>query len=201
MIRRSKKPLGSGDEEYFNEKRLVNVRVDGTGAVAEVGSGVVILSAAAGSQRGGVAFATLGFFGVEMLVGFGEQLLDPFSVASIDRNANAGGERWFFLIAGENLADAAGNEFGFGLACFWEHQGKLVAAVAGGGVDGAAVDAQGVGKTADGAAANEVAVSVVDFLQAVEIEEQNGEGPAGAIGALGFAFEDVEEPAVVGQAG
>jgi hypothetical protein len=48
MIRRSEKPLGSGDEEYCNEKRLVNVRIDGTGAGAEDGSGVVILGAAAG---------------------------------------------------------------------------------------------------------------------------------------------------------
>jgi hypothetical protein len=30
MMHRSKKPLGSGDREYFNEKRPVNVRVDGT---------------------------------------------------------------------------------------------------------------------------------------------------------------------------
>jgi hypothetical protein len=29
MMHRSKKPLGSGDREYFNEKRPVNVRVDG----------------------------------------------------------------------------------------------------------------------------------------------------------------------------
>jgi hypothetical protein len=28
MMRRSKKPLGSGDREYFNEKRPVKVRVD-----------------------------------------------------------------------------------------------------------------------------------------------------------------------------
>jgi hypothetical protein len=30
----SKKPLGSGDREYFNEKRPVNVRVDGTALLA-----------------------------------------------------------------------------------------------------------------------------------------------------------------------
>jgi hypothetical protein len=46
-----------------------------------------------------------------------------------------------------------------------------------------------------------VAVGVVDFLQAVEVEEQDCEGTAVAIGTLGFAFEDVEETAVVGQAG
>jgi hypothetical protein len=30
MMPRSKKLLGSGDQEYFNEKRPVNVRVDRT---------------------------------------------------------------------------------------------------------------------------------------------------------------------------
>jgi phage gp46-like protein len=35
MMRRSKKPLGSGDREYFNEKRPVNVRVDATAYLAE----------------------------------------------------------------------------------------------------------------------------------------------------------------------
>ena len=45
------------------------------------------------------------------------------------------------------------------------------------------------------------AKAVVDFFQAVEIEEQNSERPASAVGALGFIFEDVEEPAVIGEAG
>jgi hypothetical protein len=30
MMHHSKKLLGSGEQEYFNEKRPVNVRVDGT---------------------------------------------------------------------------------------------------------------------------------------------------------------------------
>jgi hypothetical protein len=35
MMHRSKKPLVSGDREYFNEKRPVNVRVEGTAQLAE----------------------------------------------------------------------------------------------------------------------------------------------------------------------
>ena len=35
MIHRSKKPLGSGDRGYFNEKRPVNVRFDGTAHLAK----------------------------------------------------------------------------------------------------------------------------------------------------------------------
>src|SRR5580693_8552453 len=66
--------------------------------VANDGSGVVVLGAAAGSQRGGVALAALGFFGVEILVRFRKQFFDPFTIASIDRDANAGGERGLFLV-------------------------------------------------------------------------------------------------------
>jgi hypothetical protein len=36
MMHRSRKLLCSGDEEYFNEKRSVNVRVDGTAHLAEI---------------------------------------------------------------------------------------------------------------------------------------------------------------------
>jgi hypothetical protein len=36
MMHRSKKLLGSGDQEYFNEKRPVNVRVNGTAHLAEL---------------------------------------------------------------------------------------------------------------------------------------------------------------------
>jgi hypothetical protein len=36
MVHRSKKLPGGGDEEYFNQKRSVNVRVDGTAHLAEL---------------------------------------------------------------------------------------------------------------------------------------------------------------------
>ncbi len=35
MMRRSKNLLGSGEQEYFNEKRPVNVRVDDTAHLAQ----------------------------------------------------------------------------------------------------------------------------------------------------------------------
>jgi len=63
------------------------------------------------------------------------------------------------------------------------------------------MDAEGVGEAAECAAADKVAVGIVDFFQAVEIEKENGEGAAVAIGALSFAFENVEQTAVVGEAG
>src|SRR5208282_5180217 len=77
----------------------------------------------------------------------------------------------------------------------------LVTAVARGGIDGAAMNSQNSSQTAEGAASDKMAELVVDFLQAVEIEKQHGEGPAGAVRALGFVFQDVEQTAIVGEAG
>src|SRR5260370_5293217 len=44
-------------------------------------------------------------------------------------------------------------------------------------------------------------VGIVDFLEAIEVEQENSEGPAVAIGALGFRFEDIEQTAIVGKPG
>jgi len=84
---------------------------------------------------------------------------------------------------------------------FRENQGEFVAAVSRGGIDSAAMNAEYIGEAADGAAAEEMAEVIVDFLQAVEVEKQHRERPAGAIGALGFVFKDIEKPTVVGKAG
>ena len=84
---------------------------------------------------------------------------------------------------------------------FRENEGEFVASVTRGGIDGTAVNAENIGEAADGAAAKEMAEVIVDFLQAVEVEKQHGEGPAGAIGAFRLVFKNIEKAAVVGQAG
>ena len=60
---------------------------------------------------------------------------------------------------------------------------------------------QNVPKTADCAAAHEVAVVVVDFFQIIQIEEEHGERTAAAVRALGLIFQDIEQMPVVRQAG
>src|SRR5260370_6318116 len=42
---------------------------------------------------------------------------------------------------------------------------------------------------------------IVDFLQAIEVEKQNGEWTPGAIGALRLVSKNIEKPAIVGKAG
>src|SRR6266581_4973043 len=51
------------------------------------------------------------------------------------------------------------------------------------------------------AAADKMAVTVVDIFQAIEVKKQHGEGPAGAVGAVRLVFEDVEQAAIIGEAG
>src|SRR5437899_9904523 len=63
---------------------------------------------------------------------------------------------------------------GFVFLRFWKDQCKLVSAVARRGVNGAAVNAQNIGDTADGAAAYKMAVTVVNGLQTIEVQKQHG---------------------------
>src|SRR5438876_8877398 len=82
---------------------------------------------------------------------------------------------------------------GFVFLRFWKDQCKLVSAVARRGVNGAAVNAQNIGDTADGAAAYKMAVTVVNGLQTIEVQKQHGKRTAGTVGALGFVFQNVEQ--------
>jgi len=154
-----------------------------------------------GAQGGGDAPLALGFLGVEIIVGFGEKFFDALAIAAIDGNADAGGEARRFLVIGHYIADAIGDAMGFVGFRFGQYKGEFVSAVARGGVYGAAVDTENIGEPANGAAADEMAVAIVDFFQVVEIQEQNRKGAAGAVGALGFVFEDVEETAIVDETG
>jgi len=151
-------------------------------------------------ERRDTALYAPGFFRVEVLVSFGKKLLDPFTISAINRNADAGGELGLFLVLGHDDPNAVGDLVRFFVLRLRQNESELIAPVARGGIDGTAMNAQDGGEAAQGAAANEMAEAIIDFFQAVEIEKQNGEGPAGAIGALGFILEDVEETAIVGEA-
>ena len=157
--------------------------------------------AAAGIGRGdGGAFVAAGFFRVEILVGLGEQFFDAFAFATINRDADAGRERRFVVLVFHHFTDAVGDALRFGLFRFRQDESKFIAAVARRGVDGAAMNPQNIGKATEGAAADEMSVAVIDFLQAIDVQKEHGEWPSVSIGALGFAFEDVEKAAVIGKA-
>jgi hypothetical protein len=129
-----------------------------------------------------------GFLRVEITIGFGEKFFDAFAITAVDGNADARGERGLLIVIGEHFTNAVGDAAGFVFLRFREDEGEFVPAVAGGSINGSAVDAQNVGEAANGVAADEMAVVVVDFFQAVEVEQKNGERPAAAVGALSFIF-------------
>ncbi len=155
----------------------------------------------AGRQRRRVLSGAPCFFEIELGVGGGKKFFDALAVAVADGNADARGKLRLLEIAGHDGANAIGDARGFFVRSFRQNESEFVAAVTRGGVDGAAMDAQDVREPIERVAADEMAVGVVDFLQAVEIQKENGKGSAVAIGALGFRFKNVEQVAIVGQAG
>lgn len=157
-------------------------------------------STTAGNGRGG-ASSPLCFFCVQILVGFREKFFDAFAVTAVDGDADTCGKRGLLAIGGENFTDAIRNTMGIVLLGFRENEGKFVSAVTRGGINGAAMNAKNISEAADGAAADKMAVVVIDFFQAIEVEKQDGEGPAGAVSSFRFVFEDIEKAAVVGKAG
>ena len=148
-----------------------------------------------------MALAPARFFGVELGVGIGEKFFNALAVAVVDGDTDAGGELRALRVAGHDSADTVGDTLGFIVQSLRQNESEFVAAVTRGSVDGAAVNAQDVRESIERMAADEVPVGIIDFLQAIEIEQENGERPAVAIGALGFRFEDIEETAIVGKTG
>src|ERR1700730_16368166 len=63
------------------------------------------------------------------------------------------------------------------------------------------MDAQDGSHAAESAASHQVAEVIVYLLQAIEVKQQNREGTAGAISALGFILQDIEEASIIGEAG
>src|ERR1700682_4532974 len=95
---------------------------------------------AAAVLRGRLALAAPGFFEIELGVGGGEEFFDALAVPIVDGDANAGGKLGLFGVPGYDGADAVGDARGFFMQSFRQNECEFVSAVAGGGVDGAAVD-------------------------------------------------------------
>ena len=131
---------------------------------------------------------SLGFFGIELLIRLGKQLFDALAIAAVHRNPDACGKPRRLVIVGHHLANAVDDTMGFVFLRFWKDQCKLVSAIARRGVNGAAVNAQNIGDAADGAAADKVAVTVIDGLQTVEVQEQYGKGrPERSVRSVSFS--------------
>src|SRR5579859_8018176 len=138
-------------------------------------------SATAGMKCGNAAPYAPGFFRVQIKVRVGEKLFDPLSIATVNRNADTRGEPRGFLVLRHDFTDAVCHLMRLCLLRLWQYESKLIATVARGGIDGPAMNPQDGCQAAKGAAANQMAEAVVDFLQAIKVEEQNSERPPGAV--------------------
>src|SRR5262249_45439549 len=109
------------------------------------------------------------FFRIQLLVRFRKQLFDSFSVAAIYGDTDACGELRLFRIARQYFVNTAGDKVCFSLASLRQDQRKLIATIPRGGVDRTTVYAQNIRQPAQRAAAHQMTMCVVDFLQSVEI--------------------------------
>ena len=82
-----------------------------------------------------------------------------------------------------------------------QNQCEFVAPEARRGIGGPAGPEQRLGDAANCEAAREVAVAVVDLLQAIEVEQDHGQRLGGAARALNFGFERLHQLPVIGEPG
>ncbi len=123
----------------------------------------------------GEARFTLRLFCVELLISVVNQALDAFAITSIDGNSNACGQGRQFFVLRHNRVNALSDAVGFFLLSFGKNEGKFVAAVTGGEVNRAAIHTESVRNAADSPTADQMAVGIVDFLEAIKVEQEKGE--------------------------
>ena len=63
------------------------------------------------------------------------------------------------------------------------------------------MNAENIRQAADGTAAYQMPVAVVDGFQPIEVQQQDGKRAAGAVSTLVFVFENVEQAPIVGESG
>ena len=115
-------------------------------------------------ERGNAAFDAPGFFSVEILVCFGKKIFDPLAIPAVNRNADARRDRRFFLVLRHDDADTICDALRLRVQRLRQNKSELIAAVARGGIDGPAMNAQDGGEAAEGAATDEVTEAIVDFF-------------------------------------
>src|SRR5216684_95338 len=116
----------------------------------------------------------------------------------INCDANTDGKYWLHAVIGNAVADSLRRVVGRLCACFRQDHRKLVSAVARRCIDVPA-EAQNIGHPAEGMASDQMAVAVVDFLQSIQVKQQQGKLPPGALRTLDFHIQHFRKMAIVGQ--
>src|SRR6267142_2179329 len=140
-----------------------------------------------------------GFLAIEDMVGGGEEFIDGLAIMRVDSYSGTYGDGWLVAVGAEPLGNTIGNsQRGSGFR-FGKNKHEFVPSVTRSGVNSAAMNAKNVSQAADGFAAHEMAVSVIDLFQAVQIKEHDGKRAGGAFVPLDFGVEGIQKPPVVGE--
>src|SRR2546425_8935652 len=121
-----------------------------------------------------------GFLAIKEMVGGAEELIDGLAVVGIDGDSGGHGDGRLVAVGSEPLGNAIGNPQGGSGFRFRKNKHEFVATVTRSSVNGAAMNAKNVSQAADGFAAHEMAIGIIDLFQAVQIEEYDGKRAGGA---------------------
>src|SRR5216684_2555687 len=150
---------------------------------------------------GGLGEFTFGgsFLAIEDMIGCGEEVIDGLAIMRIDCYSGTYGDEWLVAVGAEPLGNSIGNPMGRSGFRFRKNKHEFVPSVTRSGINGAAMNAKNVSQAADGFAAHEMAIGVIDLFQAVQIEEHDGKWAGRAFVTLDFGVEGIEKPPVVGE--
>jgi hypothetical protein len=101
---------------------------------------------------------------VEGLVGGAEHVFNGEAIARILGDADADGKERSFDIFSETLGNALGNPAGIFGGSPGQNESELIAAVTSGCIDGAATQVKDLRHAAEGEAAHDMAVHIVDLF-------------------------------------
>src|SRR5579863_7346734 len=124
---------------------------------------------------------------------------DGVGILRASGNADADRQFWRLGIEGEEFTDAAGDQSRGSLVGFGQDHGEFVTALASGGIDRAATILQDASEATEHAVSGEMTGLVVDGFEAVEVQQEQGEIAAGALGAADFGVEHLKKAAMIGQ--
>ncbi|MDM5179664.1 hypothetical protein PO883_20955 [Massilia sp. DJPM01] len=151
-----------------------------------------------------VAAVVLGL--VHGLVGVAQQLARALRIARIQGDADAGRDIRQFVSEQEGLGQVVADFLGHigdrvDVVQFAQGDGEFVAAQARHGIALAHIGLQALADLLEQHVADLVAERVVDFLEMVEVDEQQGQRQPAAVGFFDIHFQPVLEHVAVGQAG
>ena len=107
---------------------------------------------------------------VQRSVGSREKLIESLAPAPVDGDPIADRKGRISPVVGESFHDAPGEALRAFCICIGEDYGKFIASVAHGHVDRAALKPNCICQTAERLVARNVTVSIVNFLQSIEVQ-------------------------------